>query len=413
MQKENTYRIALLVAISCVLQISESLIPHPIPGLRLGLANMPTLIALMDLGFRPALQISILRAVLSSLLMGTFMSPAFLLSFGAAVVSALAMGLFYWLSHFHRRYRLSIIGISIAGAFSHNFTQLYLAYILLIRHKGMFVFLPWLSLGAVVTGWITALISRNVCLRIIELKKENLVTMEAPRDCALPFKSHYLKGDSFLHRLPATTKIVGLILFSLSMLMLNNIWLYLAASIFLGGAVLTFPACFFGLCSRFKKSISLIAVAFFMPLIFNHSAMPEALKSGFIFSGRIVFLLLASYLVVMTTPLEKMSLGLAKVLFPLSIIGISRDKISRVFYLSSVNMPLFWEKARKVIQDTNLKELRNLRALIPGLSNLIAELYWAASQRMDFSANLFDTFRKQVDEKDVCLTAERRQLDLI
>ncbi|MDD5596122.1 MAG: Gx transporter family protein, partial [Candidatus Omnitrophica bacterium] len=36
----------MLVSLSCVLQISESLIPHPIPGLRLGLANCMTLIAL-------------------------------------------------------------------------------------------------------------------------------------------------------------------------------------------------------------------------------------------------------------------------------------------------------------------------------------------------------------------------------
>jgi uncharacterized membrane protein len=37
--ERNTYRIALLVSIACVLQISESLIPHPVPGLRLGLAG--------------------------------------------------------------------------------------------------------------------------------------------------------------------------------------------------------------------------------------------------------------------------------------------------------------------------------------------------------------------------------------
>jgi len=57
--KENTrmYKVALLVSMACVLQISESLIPHPIPGLRLGLANMLTLVALVTLGFRYALQI--------------------------------------------------------------------------------------------------------------------------------------------------------------------------------------------------------------------------------------------------------------------------------------------------------------------------------------------------------------------
>ena len=77
----RTYKIALLISISCVLQISESFIPHPIPGLRLGLANMLTLVALVTLGFRAALEIAVLRTVLSAFIMGTFMSPTFVLSF--------------------------------------------------------------------------------------------------------------------------------------------------------------------------------------------------------------------------------------------------------------------------------------------------------------------------------------------
>ncbi len=113
--KENNqvYKIALLVAISCVLQISESLIPHPIPGLRLGMANMVTLVALVVLGFRPALEIAIFRTILSSIIMGTFMSPTFVLSLSGALISTLVMGFLYWLAGFNKVYGLSIIGISI------------------------------------------------------------------------------------------------------------------------------------------------------------------------------------------------------------------------------------------------------------------------------------------------------------
>jgi len=109
--KENNqvYKIALLVAISCVLQISESLIPHPIPGLRLGMANMVTLVALVVLGFRPALEIAIFRTILSSIIMGTFMSPTFVLSLSGALISTLVMGFLYWLAGSNKVYRLSII----------------------------------------------------------------------------------------------------------------------------------------------------------------------------------------------------------------------------------------------------------------------------------------------------------------
>ncbi len=164
-EDRKIYKIALLVSISCVLQISESLIPHPIPGLRLGLANMVTLIALVTLGFRSALEIAIFRTVLSSFIMGTFMSPTFILSFSGAAISTLVMGFFYWLSSFHRRYRLSIIGISIIGALSHNIIQLYLAYLILVKHGGIFVFFPWLCIGAVVTGWITGTVAGSVMIK--------------------------------------------------------------------------------------------------------------------------------------------------------------------------------------------------------------------------------------------------------
>ena len=59
------HKIALLVSLACVLQIAETFIPHPIPGLRLGLANMLTLTAMVILGFGYALQIAILRTLLS------------------------------------------------------------------------------------------------------------------------------------------------------------------------------------------------------------------------------------------------------------------------------------------------------------------------------------------------------------
>ncbi|MCP4109706.1 MAG: Gx transporter family protein, partial [Desulfobacteraceae bacterium] len=142
------YKIAILVAMSCVLQISESMIPHPIPGLRLGLANMLVLVALVFLGFGSALQIAVFRTILSSFIMGTFMSPTFILSFSGALTSTVVMGILFRLSCYHNRYGFSIIGISIAGAFTFNMVQLYLAYILLIKHGGIFVFFPWLCIGA-------------------------------------------------------------------------------------------------------------------------------------------------------------------------------------------------------------------------------------------------------------------------
>jgi len=160
--KKRIVYISVLIAFASALQIGESLFPHPLPWLRLGLANMITLASLLIFGYAVALQVAMLRTILSSFLLGTFFTPAFFLSFSGSLVSALVMGGIYSLGEmgrenpFPRQFLgFSVIGLSILGAVSHNITQLFIAYFFLIRHKGVFLILPFLIAAAVITGFIT------------------------------------------------------------------------------------------------------------------------------------------------------------------------------------------------------------------------------------------------------------------
>jgi len=160
--KKRIVYISVLIALASTLQIVESLFPHPLPWLRLGLANMITLTSLVIFGYAVAVQVAVLRTILSSFLLGTFFTPGFFLSFSGALASALVMGGVYSLGRIGKSnpspqylFGFSIIGVSILGAVSHNVTQLFLAYLFLIRHKGVFLILPFLIVAAVVTGFIT------------------------------------------------------------------------------------------------------------------------------------------------------------------------------------------------------------------------------------------------------------------
>jgi len=160
--KKRIVYISFLIALASVLQIVESLFPHPLPWLRLGLANMITLTSLVIFGYAVAVQVAALRAILSSFLLGTFFAPSFFLSFSGALMSALVMGGVYSLGRMGKgnpspRYPFgfSIVGVSILGALTHNLTQLFVAYFFLVRHKGLFIILPFLIVAAVVTGFIT------------------------------------------------------------------------------------------------------------------------------------------------------------------------------------------------------------------------------------------------------------------
>ncbi|MHB9154236.1 MAG: Gx transporter family protein [Endomicrobiales bacterium] len=381
---------ALLISVACVLQIVESMVPHPVPGLRLGLANLPSLIALINLGFGPALEINLLRTVLSSLIMGSFMSPGFILSLCAAGASTLVMGGLYWLSGFHDRYRFSITGVSIAGALTHNLVQLFLAYLLLIRHKGIFVFLPWLSLGAIATGWVTAMLAASVYRKIQEVSlKEGGQETVAGAVTAPNIRQHYLPGNSFLHRLPAVTKVLGLFAVSLMILVFDSLWFYLALCAFFAAAVLVFPSSFKSIFLKVRGYGFLILTAFLLPVFFNSGThvvadlsllriTSEGLHAGLLFSLRNLFLISVSCLVVVTTPLEELTRALARLLSFLKITGISGERISRIFSLAWVSIGVFWDSAQKAIARTPLKGTRDLRGLVSLLSGIIALLYLQA-----------------------------------
>jgi len=383
----NLSKVALLVSLACVLQITESLIPHPIPGLRLGLANIVTLIALVSLGFGYALEITILRTLLSSFMMGTFMSPAFILSFSAGLISTLIMGLLYWLSRLSRYRLFSIVGISIAGALLHNLVQLYLAYLILVKHPGIFVFLPWLCIGAVFTGWVTGIIAGKVCCRLEELQDSGEAALrQSQTDCANTAFNNYAHGTSFLHRLPAEIKIAGVFVFSLAALFIKNPWLCAGLFLLLVLIAAVSRVSFAFLFSRTRKYSSLVFTSFLFPLFFNSGShivariayfkiTAEGLNTGILFTWRIIFLILTSALLSKTTSPKELSKGLAKVLLPLRPIGISGTRIAAIMTLSWIAVPVFWEMARGILRKTDFKKAKNIGNLIPLLSEFIVTLY--------------------------------------
>lgn len=153
--------VAVLVALAIVLHIFEALIPIPlpIPGIKLGLANIITLLALVLFDFKTALMIACLRTLLGSLMSGTFLNIGFYLSFSGALTAACVMGLLLlpWSKSQHLHSGFSLIGISIAGAAAHNLGQLAMAA-LIIKHKGIFLYLPVMLLSSIPTGFLTGLL---------------------------------------------------------------------------------------------------------------------------------------------------------------------------------------------------------------------------------------------------------------
>lgn len=147
---------SLLVTLGTALHVVEMMIPNPfpIPGIKLGLANIVTLLTLSLYGVKEGLTVSFLRVLFGSLLSGTLFSPAFLLSMAGAMLSTLVMAVL--ISYVPV---LSIIGISMAGAVFHNIGQLITAS-WLIQTGYIFFYLPVLLVAGLPAGLVTGYITR-------------------------------------------------------------------------------------------------------------------------------------------------------------------------------------------------------------------------------------------------------------
>lgn len=167
------HRVALLAALAISIHIIESAFPSPLPGIKPGLANVITLFTFMMYGWKTALQVSLLRVVISSLLLGTFLSPTFLLSLSGALLSLGSLILIQLLFHFlpdKSHYHPGAIGYAIIASISHMSGQFFVAWYFFIPHPGLFKLLPIFITFAVILGIVSGIITQ---LTISQLKQKN------------------------------------------------------------------------------------------------------------------------------------------------------------------------------------------------------------------------------------------------
>lgn len=156
---------AVLTALALGLSTLENLFPVtlviPLPGVKLGLANIVTVFALYQLGPLPALCILAARCLLGSLFAGNASALLFSLLGGT-----LAMLVMLALSHLPG---LSVYGVSIGGAAGHNIGQMAAALITL-GNTAVLGYLPFLLVVSLFTGALTGFVSALLLRAISHVK---------------------------------------------------------------------------------------------------------------------------------------------------------------------------------------------------------------------------------------------------
>ena len=141
--------LALLAAAALFLASVEYVIPKPVPFLKLGLANLPVLVALTVMRPREVLTLMALKVVGQGIVQGTLFSYIVLFSAAGSLASVVVMLLLY---HGGGRH-VSLVGVSIMGALASNLAQVAAARLLIFGESA------WLIAPAfLITGTVSALL---------------------------------------------------------------------------------------------------------------------------------------------------------------------------------------------------------------------------------------------------------------
>lgn len=153
---EKTKKLTLLanlLAIAIVMNIIEAAIPIiPVPGAKIGFANIITLIILYIYSFKDAFGVTLARVLLVSILSGRLLGPTFALSLSGAVLATIVMALMKKINFF------GIIGVSVIGSIFHAIGQI-IAAIFVLDSPLVILYLPIMLLVSIPAGFLTGVIT--------------------------------------------------------------------------------------------------------------------------------------------------------------------------------------------------------------------------------------------------------------
>jgi len=144
-------RWSILTALALTLSVTETLffpsMLFPVPGMRLGLSNIVTLLALYLFGAFPTILIVCIRCLIMFAFGGNLTSFLFSMAGGL-----LALAVMLLLRNFRK---FSLFGVSVAGSAAHTVGQILIAC-LMTRTWATISYLPVLMMVSIVTGIVIA-----------------------------------------------------------------------------------------------------------------------------------------------------------------------------------------------------------------------------------------------------------------
>ncbi len=159
---DNKKILPFFAALCLFMATLEYAVPKPLPFLRLGLANLPVLLALPVLGTSRIFLLVLLKTIGQGIISGTLFSYVFLFSAAGSFASAAGMVFFYHV--FAKKNLIGFVGLSLTGAICNNMAQLFVARFVLFG-DGALLIAPVLFISGATSGFLLGLFAHQFSIK--------------------------------------------------------------------------------------------------------------------------------------------------------------------------------------------------------------------------------------------------------
>ena len=191
--EQRLNQLSFFASLCLFLSAVEYAIPKPLPFMRLGLANLPILMAVKKMPSRYVLALVLLKIMLQAFISGTLLSYVFAFSLAGSLASGITVILLHMI--FGKTDAVSFIGLSLAGALANNAAQLVLAKYIMFGENVRYI-APILLCSGLVTGLLLGIFANAFAIKSVWYAQYSdeftKISMQNVTECNK--KSLYFKG---------------------------------------------------------------------------------------------------------------------------------------------------------------------------------------------------------------------------
>lgn len=205
----------------------------------------------------------------------------------------------------------------------------------------------------------------------------------------------YYPAESILHKLDPRVKLVGTLLFIISLFLFQNFIGYIAATVFLVAVIRLSKAPF----SFMVKGLKAIVILMMITVVFNLFLTPgeplvsfwkltitkEGLKIAVFMIIRLTYLIIGSSVMTLTTTPNNLTDGMEKLLNPLRVIKVPVHEVAMMMSIALSFIPILLEETDKIMKAQMARgadfESGNLIKKVKSLVPLLVPLFISAFRR--------------------------------